>query len=277
MMRESVLSVCRHAAAGIWGDDLRVSYDLAVWEGARPPDDHAGLEAFEDLMDRAGAASPTPPTARIRSFAEALVRRYPEDEHGPWATVPVLEEASGGSVYLTLTFDAVEEVVDHVARLAEEHGLVCFDPQLECLLPHYDLGELGQAEDSDAASWTEGPVSRKDAATLLRIPRPKLDLFADRVGAQATLELAQLLTIELLAIDDLHPPERWRETARELQRYLAAPDLNEPTMLVVGEKSARIHHPGPVFTSAMATNPPIAMYDVPGALATLLDRLSRAS
>lgn len=48
---------------------------------------------------------------------------------------PVIEEASGLIVYLLMSYGKAEEVSGFAATLAREHGLVCFDPQGECLRP----------------------------------------------------------------------------------------------------------------------------------------------
>ncbi|MET9104102.1 hypothetical protein [Streptomyces antibioticus] len=67
---------------------------------------------------------------------EALVARYPDDDRSiVWASPPVIEEASGPIVYLLMSYSKAEEVSEYAAELAGEHGLVCFDPQGECLRP----------------------------------------------------------------------------------------------------------------------------------------------
>jgi hypothetical protein len=46
-----------------------------------------------------------------------------------------MEEASGPIVYLTISYGGADEVSEYAAALARAHGLVCFDPQGECLRP----------------------------------------------------------------------------------------------------------------------------------------------
>ncbi|MDH6544835.1 hypothetical protein M2167_007406 [Streptomyces sp. SPB4] len=36
-------------------------------------------------------------------------------------------------VYLLMSYDKAEEVSEYAAALAHERGLICFDPQGECL------------------------------------------------------------------------------------------------------------------------------------------------
>ncbi|MEU3917844.1 hypothetical protein [Streptomyces sp. NPDC029004] len=78
-----------------------------------------------------------PPAPRIVAYVEALVERYPDDVDGSvvWASPPVINEASGPIVYLLMSYSKAEEVSECAASLAREHGLVCIDPQGECLRP----------------------------------------------------------------------------------------------------------------------------------------------
>lgn len=71
-----------------------MSYDLAVWEGERPSDDEIALQVFEDLAERS-EEDHSPPSPRIRAYVNALVKRWPEDEEGPWSVSPVIEDAAG--------------------------------------------------------------------------------------------------------------------------------------------------------------------------------------
>ncbi|MEJ8639661.1 hypothetical protein [Streptomyces sp. MS2.AVA.5] len=116
-----------------------MTYDLAVWDGDRPLDDRqAGLtydELYEHYLESDDAV--VPPAPHIVAYVKALVARYPDDvDHSVvWASPPVIEEASGPIVYLLMSYGKAEEVSEYAATLAREHGLVCFDPQGECLRP----------------------------------------------------------------------------------------------------------------------------------------------
>lgn len=115
-----------------------MSYDLAVWEGARPDDDEAATEEFEVLYHRYIGAK-LPPSPRIAAYVTALLERYPDisTEAGfhdsPWASAPLMSEASGPLIYFPMVSSRGDETARWAGQLAEEHGLVCFDPQTEQL------------------------------------------------------------------------------------------------------------------------------------------------
>jgi hypothetical protein len=118
-----------------------VSYDLAVWEGERPADDETALEMFRALYEQhIEAEELAPPSPRIRAYAEALLKRYPDitdaaGQDSPWSSGPLIGEAVGPLMYFPMMWSRGEEVSAWAAQLAAEHGLVCYDPQLECLRP----------------------------------------------------------------------------------------------------------------------------------------------
>ncbi|MFJ6184777.1 hypothetical protein [Streptomyces sp. NPDC092295] len=116
-----------------------MSHDLGVGDGDRPLDDrHAGLtnnQFYERYLELGDVV--VPPAPRIEAYAEALVARYPDDVDRSVVRVspPVTEEASGPLVYVLMSDGKAEEVSGYAATPAREHGLVCFDPQGECLRP----------------------------------------------------------------------------------------------------------------------------------------------
>ncbi|MEU2180921.1 hypothetical protein [Streptomyces thermolilacinus] len=115
-----------------------MSYDLAVWDGDRPFANRAAGSMYDELYERYLESDDVvvPPASRIVAYVGALVARYPDDDRSVvWASSPVIEEASGPIVYLTMSYGQAEEVSEYAAELAREHGLVCFDPQGECLRP----------------------------------------------------------------------------------------------------------------------------------------------
>lgn len=115
-----------------------MSYDLAVWDGDRPFDNRAAGSTYDELYDRYLESDQVvvPPASRIVAYVKALVARYPDDDRSVvWASPPVIEEASGPIVYLLMSYGQAEEVSEYAAELAREYGLVCFDPQGECLRP----------------------------------------------------------------------------------------------------------------------------------------------
>ena len=117
-----------------------MTYDLAVWHGERPADDEAAA-VFEALCDRyLDADEPIPPVAPIRQYVEALLAHWPDlneegGEGSPWAGSPLLDEAAGPIIYLTIVWGRAEEASAYAAELARARGLVCFDPQAERLRP----------------------------------------------------------------------------------------------------------------------------------------------
>ncbi|MGC4744952.1 hypothetical protein ACLQ28_04720 [Micromonospora sp. DT201] len=118
-----------------------MSYDLAVWEGDRPADNAAALTTFKALYERYIAEGQIPPTPRIRAYVEALLERWidltedDDEERSPWSTGPLINEASGPVIYFPMVYSRCQEVSAGAARIAADHDLVCFDPQLGLLRP----------------------------------------------------------------------------------------------------------------------------------------------
>ncbi|UJR82941.1 hypothetical protein [Sandaracinus amylolyticus] len=107
-----------------------MKYDLAIWEPAESTD---AAETFRALVERyMEGASDEEPTARIEAFLSSLTAVFPEGalEEGVWASEPLRAGAKGPFLYLCIVGSHLEEVGPVVVRLAAEHGLVCFDPQV---------------------------------------------------------------------------------------------------------------------------------------------------
>lgn len=90
-----------------------------------------------------GSEETDAPTPAIQAFIDAALRRFPEldDDSGPecpWASAPLAEEAVGDLIYFPMTFSGAELARDELAGIADSLGLVCFDPQIEQLLPDAD-------------------------------------------------------------------------------------------------------------------------------------------
>lgn len=118
-----------------------MSFDLAVWEGPMPPTNEAAAGVFRQLMDRLergeGESQASP---RIRAYVDALLARWPDitgepDDESPWADGPLIANAFGEAIYFSMVWSRADEAAEFAARVAAEHGLVCFDPQSESLLP----------------------------------------------------------------------------------------------------------------------------------------------
>jgi hypothetical protein len=118
-----------------------MSYDLAIWEGERPNSDEKAAQVYEELSERYEEDTDEPPSLRLLGFARDLTHRYPDAtdlpddrvEESPWAYGPLTENVTGSLFTVGVRFDMVKEVAPFVARMAREHGLVCFDPQEETL------------------------------------------------------------------------------------------------------------------------------------------------
>lgn len=117
-----------------------MSFDLAVWEGERPLSDADAAVMYERLMDRLEASDQEPPTERISAYVSVLLDRWPDidddgGEDSPWADGPLIGNALGSFIYFSMVWSRADEASAYAAQVAEQHGLVCFDPQSECLLP----------------------------------------------------------------------------------------------------------------------------------------------
>ncbi|GAB2816573.1 hypothetical protein GCM10022221_13240 [Actinocorallia aurea] len=109
-----------------------MSYDLAIWEGETPPNDHSAGVIYDAHMEVMELNDEDPPTPLIQLFMERLLEHLP-DESGAWSSAPAIESASGSVAYLTFTWGQGIEAATFAARLASELGLICYDPQRERL------------------------------------------------------------------------------------------------------------------------------------------------
>jgi hypothetical protein len=118
-----------------------MSYDLAVWEGERPADDKTAGRVFSDLYDRyIDGEVEEPPSERIAAYVAALLERWgditeDEEDTSPWATGPLIDEASGPLIYFAMRWSVAEEASAYAAAVAESMGLFCFDVQQDRLRP----------------------------------------------------------------------------------------------------------------------------------------------
>lgn len=117
-----------------------MSYDLAVWEGTRPATEAEAVATYERIMARMETGSGVEPTAAIRGYVAALLARWPDitdpaGEDSPWADGPMSDNADGDAIYFSMVWSRCEEASEFAAQLAQQHGLVCFDPQAERLRP----------------------------------------------------------------------------------------------------------------------------------------------
>jgi hypothetical protein len=125
-----------------------MSYDLAVWEGERPVDNEAATKFFRERivpqLEEYDLSSPVPPTPRIRAYVETLLDRWPDievvgtevvNEDSPWSVSPLMGDAIGWFAYFPMQWGRAAEASAFAAEVAQQHGLVCYDPQSESLRP----------------------------------------------------------------------------------------------------------------------------------------------
>ena len=111
-----------------------------MWEGNRAASDAAARDLYGRLCDRhlGNRDLRPPPTERIAAYVRALLHGYPDigseaREDSPWAVAPLLGNASGPFLYLGMVYSQSEEASAWASQVAAEHGLVCYDPQLDKL------------------------------------------------------------------------------------------------------------------------------------------------
>ena len=118
-----------------------MGYHLLVWEGTRPDSDAEGARVSRALLAQHFVDGGVEPTPAIRAFVDALTDRWTDDpddpgfDTGPWAFPMIIDRASGPLLLLELEPATGPLASCVIAHLAEERGLVAFDPQLGWLRP----------------------------------------------------------------------------------------------------------------------------------------------
>ncbi len=124
-----------------FGPDTVGDYHLIVWEGQRPETDEAGAREAEEIQQRWFNGDPTEPTPGMRAFVRALTETWTDDptdpgwERAPWSEPNLIEDASGPALWLILPATVAVLASTVIAAIAEERGLVIFDPQVNLLRP----------------------------------------------------------------------------------------------------------------------------------------------
>ena len=109
-----------------------MGYHFTVWDGEEPTSVEQAHAIFERMYRAAHPRVELTPA--IRAFVGRLAREWPdtpEDEFAgsPWKYLPLEKEAAGALFDTALTFGSASTAVPRIAALAEEMGLVWFDPQ----------------------------------------------------------------------------------------------------------------------------------------------------
>ena len=109
-----------------------MSFDLAVWFESAPITNEEATQKY--LRFAEGDVADASEHPGVERFLEELSARYPDldelaDEQiddSPWSCG---FDRSGAHVLMCMRWGVPKEVLDLIAALAEEHGLVLYDPQ----------------------------------------------------------------------------------------------------------------------------------------------------
>ena len=113
-----------------------MGYYISVWDGTTPSNTREAHDIYEQVyLEAHPRVAPTP---QLLDFLEALQREWPGVpgdclEGTPWKWERIEEGAAGRLFDTVLTFGSAATAVPRIAALAEERGLVLFDPQHESL------------------------------------------------------------------------------------------------------------------------------------------------
>lgn len=149
---------------------------MILWKAPMAADPRQAEALLKPWFDR-GDDSAFEASEDIQRCAEELRRRFPdrpESKSSPWAELPFRQ--SPRLLSLSLRRDAGDDVLDAIADLAWEHGLVLYDPQGPYLFPPDDFAE------------PEAPPGPADWA--------RFALFG--LGSTGMLALGQWLTVPVL-------------------------------------------------------------------------------
>jgi hypothetical protein len=118
-----------------------VSFNLAVWHSDRAISDKEAASLYAKLYEQ--KKIPIEQHIDVYAFYNELDARYPEInmiaeeelDACPWSCA---HDRSGAHVIMSMLDDRSAEVVPVILKLAEEYGLVCFDPQaIKVYLPSH--------------------------------------------------------------------------------------------------------------------------------------------
>jgi hypothetical protein len=119
-----------------------------------------GSPAFQDRVQQLDDATNLPPTPAIVEFVHTLERRYPDlsqTENTVWADGPMLDDAHGGFIDFSVTWDHYDEVKPFVLSTAHRLRLDCYDPQVSRFYP-------AQGSEVSVKDAGAGPIANQAAA-----------------------------------------------------------------------------------------------------------------
>ena len=147
---------------------------LAVWNSLTPISDEEAAHQYQLPKD---VGSERRFDDKVYAFYSRLISLYPEVEtlseeeldSSPWACSM---EVSGSHVIMAIVPEQSEKVVPQVLVLAEEHALVCFDPQAGkvYLPPHLAAKERDTAPAETSSAQSEPERSEPPAALGQPVP-----------------------------------------------------------------------------------------------------------
>jgi hypothetical protein len=141
---------------------MGTSFCLGVWKCLTPISDEEAAHQYR-LLREVGSESRF--DAEVYAFYSRLIGLYPEIDtlpeeeldDSPWASSM---EVSDSHVIMAIVPEQSEKVIPRVLALAEENGLVCFDPQASRVyLPPHLVAKQG----GDASPRTENVPSEPKA------------------------------------------------------------------------------------------------------------------
>jgi len=120
---------------------------------------------FFDRVDRLQDAPDRPPATVIVEFVRGLLKRYPDlsdtQTEGPWADGPLVRDANGQFIDISIVWSEYPMVVPFVVSTARHFKLDCFDPQTYQFYP-------GKNSTVETLPHSVTPVTSVDAAIKRR-------------------------------------------------------------------------------------------------------------
>src|SRR5687767_954137 len=97
-----------------------------IWDGKHPATEQEALELLGWHSDEYLAETALKPYPSIVKFANRLAAIWPDDpdddngNSSPWSTYPLLSDASGPFIQVSMQWDRAEEAAPVVARAARD-------------------------------------------------------------------------------------------------------------------------------------------------------------
>jgi hypothetical protein len=147
---------------------MATPFYLGVWNCLTPISSEEAAHQY-NLLKEVGSERRF--DENIYAFYSRLIGLYPEVEtlseeerdDSPWAASM---EVSDSHVIMAIVPEQSKKVVPQVLALAEEHGLVCFDPQAgQVYLPPHLMAKQNDATPAETSSVQSEPPEQSPAET----------------------------------------------------------------------------------------------------------------